>query len=193
VASATMMRPIDYLFMKFVANYEKRYETVEEFAARLEIFEATDNHINTVNDPMTRSTYTAAHNRFSDWTQEEFSAMQGLKNMTKPDFEAVEGETAPFNLPTSVDWRQEGMVTPVKDQGSCGSCWAFSAVEAIESAWMIAGNSQVILSPQELVDCTLTPVTENEGCNGGWYFWSYDWLKDNSIMKESDYPYTAKV
>jgi len=83
------------------------------------------------------------------------------------------------------------MVTPVKNQGSCGSCWAFSSIEAIESAWMIKGNEQVIMSTQELVDCTLSPVTSNNGCSGGWYFWSYDWLKTNKTMKESDYPYTS--
>ena len=58
------------------------------------------------------------------------------------------------NLPDSFDWRDQGKVTPVKDQGRCNSCWAFSAIEVIESAWMIAGNAQVIMSEQELIDCT---------------------------------------
>ena len=56
---------------------------------------------------------------------------------------------------------------------------------------MIAGNETEIMSTQELVDCTFYPVTQNKGCNGGWYIWSYDWLKNNKTMKESDYPYTS--
>ena len=95
------------------------------------------------------------------------------------------------NLADSFDWRDEGMVTPVKDQGQCGSCWAFSSIEAVESAYAIAGNDLVVMSPQELVDCTLYPVTQNNGCGGGWYFWSYDWLANNMTMLESDYPYTS--
>lgn len=83
-------------------------------------------------------------------------------------------------------------MTAVKDQGNCGSCWAFSSIEAVESALAIANNEDpIVQSEQEVVDCTLDPVTQNDGCSGGWYFWTYDWLKDNYTMKESDYPYTS--
>ena len=189
--SAMPMTQMDYDFMRYVSMYNKVYETVEEFNTRQVSWSVTDKHVNKVNNnPL--SGHKAAHNLFSDWTDEEYEGMLGLKNMEMPVFDAVYEEAEPVDgLPTNWDWRQGGKVTPVKNQGSCGSCWAFSAIEAVESAWMLAGNETEIMSTQELVDCTLSPVTENEGCGGGWYFWSYDWLKDNKTMKESDYPYTS--
>lgn len=177
--------------MRYVSKFGKMYETVEEFASRQLNFAEIDAHVRSVNENPA-STHKAAHNIFSDWTWEEYNGMLGLKNMEAPEFDAdLVQEEDTLALPSTWDWRSEGKVTPVKDQGSCGSCWAFSSIEAIESAWMIAGNDEVIMSPQELVDCTLSPVTENDGCSGGWYFWSYDWLKTNKTMKESDYPYTS--
>ena len=159
-ATATTMSQMDYDFMRYVSMHNKVYETVEEFNTRQVNFAETDAHVRSVNEnPL--STHKAAHNKFSDWSQEEFEGMLGLKNVTLPeDMDVdVEEEEVSLNLPTSWDWRSEGKVTPVKDQGSCGSCWAFSATEAIESAWMIAGNDEAIMAPQELVDCTLDPVT----------------------------------
>jgi C1A family cysteine protease len=91
----------------------------------------------------------------------------------------------------SIDWREVGdVVTPVKDQGQCGSCWAFSATEAVESAYVIAGNDQVIMAPQELVDCARGMFTSH-GCSGGWYYYAWEWLGSHKTMKESDYPYTS--
>lgn len=190
VTSAELMTSMDYAFMRYVSSHSKMYQTVEEFNLRKAAYALVDEHVQRVNSDPT-STYKAGHNRFSDWTPSEWDAILGLKDMPKPDFEPVveEDEEVALNLPTAWDWRSKGMVTPVKDQGSCGSCWAFSSIEAIESAWLIAGNEQIIMSEQELVDCS--SETGNEGCNGGWYFWSYDWLKTNFTMKESDYPYTA--
>ena len=64
----------------------------------------------------------------------------------------------------SVDWRDSNNVPPVKEQGSCGSCWSFATVATVESAYSIAGGNMLDLSEQQLVDCD----TENLGCNGGW-------------------------
>ena len=78
------------------------------------------------------------------------------------------------DIPASLDWRTEGKVTAVKDQGHCGSCWAFSTTGAIESAWAIAfpDEEMVSLSEQQLVDCAGGEYL-NGGCNGGWYYWAY--------------------
>ena len=72
----------------------------------------------------------------------------------------------------------------------CGSCYAFSAISALESAYVLAGYPQVIMSPQEIIDCT-NSTNKNLGCNGGWYYWAYDWLRQNKAMSESDYPYVS--
>ena len=83
------------------------------------------------------------------------------------------------------------MVTDVKDQGSCGSCYAFSAVEVIESMWLISGKSETLMSPQQIVDCTV--AYNNDGCNGGWYFYAYDYLKTHKLMTEYSYPYMGEM
>ncbi len=70
-------------------------------------------------------------------------------------------------IPTSVDWRTKGAVTPIKDQGYCGSCWAFTAVASLEGQIYRRKNKTVILSEQQLIDCSSS--YGNLGCNGGWY------------------------
>lgn len=84
-------------------------------------------------------------------------------------------------------------MTPVKDQGQCGSCWAFSATEGVESSNCIAGNGLDVLSPQQLVDCaTEAAGYGSNGCSGGWYYWAWDYLKTHGQELNSAYPYTAK-
>lgn len=93
-----------------------------------------------------------------------------------------------------VDWREKGVVTPVKDQGSCGSCWAFSVTGNIESQYAIAGNNLTRVSEQELVACDYVPGS-NEGCNGGWMNTAMQWLIDNrngEIVTEESYPYASR-
>jgi len=189
VATAELMTPLDYEFMRYVSQHNKMYQTVEQFEMRKELFSATNDFVQEANSA--DNLYTAGHNQFSDYTEKEMNNILGLKDMPMPEvnMEALNDESVSANVPESWDWRTQGAVTPVKNQGSCGSCWAFSSVEAIESAWIIAGNEEEIMSTQELVDCSSS--TGNEGCGGGWYFWAYDWLKTNLIMRESDYPYTS--
>lgn len=84
------------------------------------------------------------------------------------------------------------MVTPVKDQGQCGSCWAFSSTGALESAYAIKNGSLPILSEQQLVDCAGKKYG-NHGCSGGWYYNSYNYLADQHLLEtENQYPYLAK-
>ena len=125
----------------------------------------------------------------SDWTDEEYQSILGLKDQQDftDDIEEWEGVADA----DSIDWRDvPNVVTPVKDQGQCGSCWAFSATEAVESAYVLAGNEQVIMAPQELVDCS-KGLFSNHGCSGGWYYYAYDWLKKHKTMKETDYAYVS--
>ena len=144
VASATLMEKIDYDFMRFVSSHNKMYGTVEEFALRKSLFAETDAFVQEANSK--NGSYRAGHNKFSDWTQVEKDALLGLKNMpvTLMDDEVIEA-VASTNGSTK-NWCDEGACTAVKDQGSCGSCWAFSSIEVIESAWKIAGNDLVVMS-----------------------------------------------
>lgn len=93
-------------------------------------------------------------------------------------------------IPDSIDWRTKGAVTEVKDQGDCGSCWAFSAIGAIESHYFIKTGKLVSLSEQNIVDCTLDHG--NSGCSGGFMENTFEYVKDNGgIDGEKEYPYNG--
>jgi len=93
------------------------------------------------------------------------------------------------NNDTDFDWRKLGAITAVKDQGQCGSCWAFSAVEEMESAWFLAGNKLTELSPQQVVSCDTKG--KDLGCQGGDTVTAYDYMKANGLETEADYPYKS--
>jgi len=88
----------------------------------------------------------------------------------------------------SVDWRERYKVSSVKNQGSCGSCWAFSSVGAVESAWAIKHNILYNLSEQELIDCS----TQNNGCEGGSMDLAFQYIIENGLCSNLSYPYTAE-
>jgi C1A family cysteine protease len=96
--------------------------------------------------------------------------------------------TPTTELPKSWDWRDYGAVSPVKNQGQCGSCWTFSSVGAIESAYAIATNTTALsLSEQEIVDCA-----SKDGCSGGIMDHAFEWVeRHNGLCSEEDYPYQA--
>jgi len=105
----------------------------------------------------------------------------------KPEVAPVEDESyTPINA--DIDWTTKGGVTPVKNQGQCGSCWAFSATGVMESAAKLKGQT-VSLSEQQLVDCSGS--YGNHGCNGGWPSSALNYVKDHGIASESEYPYRA--
>jgi len=134
--------------------------------------------------------------KFSDLSEEEFQTTILMKNtIVDTDLPATPVTTliAP-GAPATFDWRDKGAVTPVKDQEQCGSCWAFSASEAIESAWILKGHataSTINLSPQQIVDCdTIDGV---QGCNGGETESAYQYIIQAGGQEEiSHYPYTGE-
>lgn len=125
---------------------------------------------------------------------EQFSLMKlgfkgSLLNLTSRSLQTQnKPELSSTNLPTSFDWRNNGAVTAVRDQGACGSCWAWSAIGAIESQVFRITNTLVELSPQQLVDCDAT----NSGCYGGLMMPAFYYMKKYGIMEEKAYPYTGR-
>ena len=148
-------------FANFLAKYGKSYGTKEEFQFRFEQYMknmAMIREENSKND----NTFSMAPNKFADYSRAEYKRLLGYKKSTDAHVKTFELFEA---IPDSVDWRTKGAVTPVKDQGQCGSCWAFSAVGALEGRNFIKNNKLISLSEQQLVDCSTS--LGNQGCNGG--------------------------
>ncbi|XP_062618128.1 cathepsin K-like [Saccostrea cucullata] len=134
--------------------------------------------------------YRLGMNKYGDMTSEEVSAiLNGARG-----FSFMNGSTflPPNNMkvPDTVDWRTKGYVTPVKDQGRCGSCWAFSSTGGLEGQHFRKTGKLVSLSEQNLIDCS----KENMGCHGGLQSNAYNFIKNNGgIDTEESYPYQGTV
>ncbi|KYO34906.1 hypothetical protein Y1Q_0004547 [Alligator mississippiensis] len=125
-------------------------------------------------------------------TSEEVAALlTGARVPPQPHRNATYRPAPGSHLPDAVDWRAKGCVTKVKHQGRCGSCWAFSAVGALEAQLKLKTGKLVSLSTQNLVDCTTT--YGNHGCAGGYMTNAFRYIIDNNgIDSDSAYPYTAQ-
>ena len=174
-------------FQKFIKKYNKRYESMNEYLARFNVFR--QNLYQTLQNG--KQNHRTGITKFSDLTPQEFA-----KTYLNLEFPA----TALLNLypveakhtnaaPDAFDWRDKGVVAPVKDQGSCGSCWAFSTVGNLEGLYALEKGVVKTFSEQLLVDCD----TSDSGCNGGLMELSFTWLKKNGgFMLDADYPYTGR-
>jgi len=127
-------------------------------------------------------------NKFTDLSQDEFKGAYLKADKTKKSGEAIVADASNVNVTaTFVDWTGK-YTTPVKNQGYCGSCWAFSATEQIESDTIRSLSTTYILSPEQITQC----ATKAYGCDGGWTEVAYDYVKSNGgIETDADYPYTS--
>ncbi|KAL9251664.1 Vignain-like protein [Drosera capensis] len=176
-------------------NHHTTSRSIEDKHKRFNVFEKNVLHVHKVNKM--DKPYKLRLNKFADLTSHEFRtqyASSKIKHHRMLKGKARGSETFSYanvaDVPPSVDWRDLGAVTPVKNQGQCGSCWAFSTVAAIEGINAIKTNNLVSLSEQELVDCDRA---ENMGCNGGLMEYAFEFVHQNGgLTTEDAYPYTAQ-
>jgi len=172
----------------------KQYSDVEEQVRRV----TWESNLKTVQDHNLKAdmgvyTFWLGMNKFADMSSTEFVKVMNGYNASIPRKPA--SRTFTFNpsltdLPDTVDWRTQGYVTAVKDQGQCGSCWAFSSTGSLEGQHFKATKSLVSLSEQNLVDCST--AQGNMGCNGGLMDQAFEYIKvNNGIDTEPSYPYEA--
>ncbi|KAI9182756.1 hypothetical protein LWI28_028615 [Acer negundo] len=186
----------EHHFSLFKKRFGKSYDSQEEHDHRFRIFQA--NLRRAARHQKLDPSATHGVTRFSDLTPAEFRRSHlGLRNLRFPK-DAQKAPILPTNdLPEDFDWREKGAVTPVKNQGSCGSCWSFSATGALEGAHFLATGKLVSLSEQQLVDCDHECDPEeagscDSGCNGGLMNSAFEYtLKAGGLMREEDYPYTG--
>ncbi|CAA2954995.1 low-temperature-induced cysteine ase-like [Olea europaea subsp. europaea] len=182
------------MYESWLVKHGKSYNGLGEKDKRFEIFKDNLRYIDEQNNVANR-TYKLGLSRFADLTNEEYRSMYlGTKTDRRQRFSKTKSDRYTpkdgDSLPDSVDWREKGAVAPVKDQGSCGNCWAFSTIVAVEGINKIETGSLISLSEQELVDCD---TSVNEGCNGGLMDYAFDFIiKNGGIDTEEDYPYTGR-
>ncbi|ACO53509.1 cathepsin [Euproctis pseudoconspersa nucleopolyhedrovirus] len=180
------LKAADY-FELFVANYNKNYTDPLEKTKRYHIFKDNLEEINNKNKSNDTAVYRI--NKFSDLsTNELISKYTGLN---------VPGETANFckivvldqppgKGPLNFDWRQQNKVTPIKNQGACGACWAFATLASIESQYAIRNNVHLDLSEQQMIDCDYVDM----GCYGGLLHTAFEqMIQMGGVEEERQYPY----
>jgi len=178
---------VDASWSAWKLKYNKNFLSAEEDAVRKQIFEKNVAYINKHNSE--GHSYELGMNQFGDLTNAEYQ-QKFLVNMS------IERTGAPFLqgneiVPDSVDWRTQGYVTGIKDQGQCGSCWAFSTTGSVEGAHFKATGKLVSFSEQNLVDCSTKEG--NQGCNGGLMDYAFKYIITNGgLDTEASYPYTAR-
>jgi len=188
--SARFLDQTYYNFLNFKNKYNKQYKE-NELEHRYKNFQDNLEIINKHNSE--NHSWTMGINQFSDLTAEEFKlATICYKNYDMfLDIPIISFDTRVLpsfgDLPSEVDWTSKGAVTDVKDQGQCGSCWSFSTTGSVESAYYLASGTLDSFSEQQLVDCSSS--YGNEGCNGGLMDNAFNYIKDNGICLEKDYPY----
>ncbi|WVZ84062.1 hypothetical protein U9M48_031138 [Paspalum notatum var. saurae] len=179
---------------QWMAQYNRIYKDDAEKARRFEVFKANVKFIESFNAAGNRKFWLGV-NQFADLTNDEFRATKTNKgfhrNSGKSHTGFRYGNVSIDALPATVDWRTKGAVTPIKNQGQCGCCWAFSAVAAMEGIVKISTGKLISLSEQELVDCDVHG--QDQGCNGGEMDDAFKFIiKNGGLTTESSYPYTAE-
>ena len=187
----------DYHFEKYVAEFSKAYESEEEFHFRKNLFEQKLAHIIAHN--RAGHSWKKGVNQFTDHTTEEFKQRLGFDMQMAAAYHASSVPTQKHSfvntqVPDSIDWREKGIISPVKDQGNCGSCWTFAAAECVESYWAMSTGELNVLSEQQIASCTKNPMDcgGTGGCGGGITQLAYQGIIGvGGLASEWTYPYLS--
>ena len=180
-------------FQQFIKDYGKYYETVDEFMKRFSIFKR--HYLNINSNKANGIEYEEGINEFSDMTPHEFARQYltlDVSQFDENDFTITKESELRIPgtyLEKNFDWRTKKVVSGVKNQGRCGSCWAFATISNLESLYAIKHKKLLTFSEQQLVDCDNLDYS----CNGGIMDNAFTWIKKNGgVEKAADYPYVAK-
>ena len=183
-------------YINHLAKFGRDIGERSEFEARLARFTEMDNEIVAHNSQ--NGSFTLGHNQFSDWTHEEYKAILGYKKEGDHRMDIGRGMKKPVkkfdtsrNSASEVNWVTAGAVTPVKNQGSCGSCWAFSTTGSLEGAHFVANGELLSFSEQQLVDCAYGTTYGSYGCQGGQPTGAMHYYQYYQADLETTYPYTS--
>jgi C1A family cysteine protease len=179
-------------FTIFQQRFSKKYTSLKELEDRFTIFK--NNFIDIINhNSNVNQNYTLGVNQFTDLTQDEFKSfyLSGFNNNKLESFGCKSFSYHSDNLADSFDWRLEGVVNPVRDQGQCGSCWAFATTANAESVWALSSGELLDLSEEYLVDCASGKGFFNMGCNGGNPDSAFKYMIQTGQCTELSYPYKA--
>ena len=176
------------IFIDYIYRFNKKYDDMNYVIERLEIFHNNLEYI--INHNQGNNTYELGINNFADMTNKEYIQYLSSINHNNLRKNICKSQISNSgNYPSSIDWRNKNAVTPVKDQGQCGSCWSFSTTGAVEGIYSIKSGKLLSFSEQQLVDCSYS--YGNLGCNGGLMQDAFTYIHDNGITTEDAYPYSA--
>lgn len=182
---------LGFEYVDYVSKYGKKYEQ-DEWYAHYRKFEENYNFI--IAEGLQGRSYYLKLNHFADLAWEDIArekfGIPGNPQIVNDGNLHIHTHSGDAELVETVDWVKDGAVTAIKDQGTCGACWAFSSTGALEGAYKIVTGNLTSLSEQELVNGT-NGMNMNNGCDGGWMFTAFTFVKENGLATEESVPYTS--
>lgn len=183
----------NYDFANYQKEFKKIYADNKEIAFRNQIFETNLREIKRHNQDPTQ-TWKKGVNQFTDKTANELKSYLGAGPNSRKNMQNPHQDGHKLNIAVGIDWRDYGIITNVKDQGHCGSCWAFSATETIESYYAMSTGHLEVLSEQQILDCTNNPqfCGGTGQCGGATTELAYEQLiRMGGLTSEWRYPYIS--